>query len=807
MFSRSLSLKLTILAIASLAVTFAIGMTILVLRVSETMEGQNQALQAQTTERVAAQVAAELDAAGDAARGLVTALAAMRSANQTDRGVYDAVLRQTLAANPLLLGTWSGWEPNALDGNDAAFVNAPHHDASGRFIPYWNRSSGKVEVEALAGYDASGSGDYYLLPKQLDRAVALEPFSYEVGGQNMLMMSYGLPIVVDGKFMGTGGVDLSLQALLERVGAIRPFGTGHVEIISTSGLVVSGPDASLIGKVPPAGDPALALAKAALQGGTEQSDGTAADGALMRYVAAPINVGGTADRWTVITAVPVATLDAAVVEGRTTIIALAIGCVLFAGLILFALITLMVGRPLQKMSRAVAKIGAGDYAVEVEGTARRDEIGTLAGALEAFKQNGVKIRQMTEDERLGAEERQAARQKSLAKLEQSFGRVVDAAVAGDLSVRIETDFDDAVTDNIARSVNQLIETVERGLTETGDVLGALADANLGQRVEGDFAGAFARLKDNTNAVAERLGEIVGRLQSTSRTLKTATGEILSGANDLSERTTKQAATIEETSAAMEQLASTVLENAQRAKEASVVAAGVTRTAEEGGVVMGKATDAMERITQSSGKISNIIGLIDDIAFQTNLLALNASVEAARAGEAGKGFAVVAVEVRRLAQSAAQASSEVKGLIEQSGTEVRTGSKLVDEAAQKLEAMLKAARSSNELMDGIARQSHEQAASIEEVNAAVRVMDEMTQHNAALVEETNAAIEQTESQAQELDHIIEVFTLAPEGAPTPAAPPTPPVTRGIKGLQDRVRTAARTYLTHGSTAVAADWEEF
>jgi methyl-accepting chemotaxis protein len=178
----------------------------------------------------------------------------------------------------------------------------------------------------------------------------------------------------------------------------------------------------------------------------------------------------------------------------------------------------------------------------------------------------------------------------------------------------------------------------------------------------------------------------------------------------------------------------------------------------------KATDAMERITASSGKISNIIGLIDDIAFQTNLLALNASVEAARAGEAGKGFAVVAVEVRRLAQSAAQASSEVKGLIEQSGTEVKTGSKLVVEAAQKLQAMLTAARSSNELMDGIAKQSQDQAASIEEVNSAVRQMDEMTQHNAALVEQTNASIEQTEAQANELDRIVEVFRIEDHAAP-------------------------------------------
>ena len=176
----------------------------------------------------------------------------------------------------------------------------------------------------------------------------------------------------------------------------------------------------------------------------------------------------------------------------------------------------------------------------------------------------------------------------------------------------------------------------------------------------------------------------------------------------------------------------------------------------------KATEAMELITASSGKISNIIGMIDDIAFQTNLLALNASVEAARAGEAGKGFAVVAVEVRRLAQSAAEASSEVKALIEQSAQEVAGGSKLVDEAARKLVVMLEAAKDNAGLIEGIASASRDQASAIEEVTAAVRQLDEMTQHNAALVEQTNAAIEQTEAQATELDHVVDVFVVDEDG---------------------------------------------
>ncbi|RYE84062.1 MAG: methyl-accepting chemotaxis protein, partial [Hyphomicrobiales bacterium] len=310
---------------------------------------------------------------------------------------------------------------------------------------------------------------------------------------------------------------------------------------------------------------------------------------------------------------------------------------------------------------------------------------------------------------------------------------------------------------------------------------------------------------HTNRVAENLTDVVGKLKSTSAGLKTATGEILAGANDLSERTTRQAATIQQTSAAMEQLAATVLQNAQRATDASANAETVTHAAEDGGRVMTQATQAMERITASSGKISNIIGMIDDIAFQTNLLALNASVEAARAGEAGKGFAVVAIEVRRLAQSAAEASSEVKVLIEQSGSEVAGGSKLVAEAARKLEAMLEGARRNNELLVSIAQQSREQAASIDEVNGAVRVMDEMTQHNAALVEETNAAIEQTEAQAVELDRIVEVFTV--EGARPAPQLIVPDRKPGIRGMQEKLRSAARSYLGRGNAAIDQDWSEF
>ncbi|UJW87772.1 Cache 3/Cache 2 fusion domain-containing protein [Devosia sp. SL43] len=471
------------------------------------------------------------------------------------------------------------------------------------------------------------------------------------------------------------------------------------------------------------------------------------------------------------------------------------------GFILSRLIT----KPIPKLASSMEAIAEGNYENDVPYTEMGNEVGGMARAVEVFRQNGLRVSQMTEAEAARIIADQENRQKMMSELQGAFGVVVDAAVAGDFSKQVTVEFPDPELNALAGGVNNLVSTFNRGVTEIGQVLGAMANTDLTLRMEGDYEGAFATLKADINAVADKLTEVIGQLRHTSGSLKTATGEILSGANDLSERTTKQAATIEETSAAMEQLASTVLKNAQRAKDASAGAAQVTRTAEEGGLVMDAATSAMERITQSSAKISNIIGMIDDIAFQTNLLALNASVEAARAGDAGKGFAVVAVEVRRLAQSAAQASSEVKVLIEQSAGEVNSGSKLVGEAAGKLRAMLDAARGNNGLLESIANDSREQASAIEEVTTAVRTMDEMTQHNAALVEQTNAAIEQTEAQATELDRIVDVFQIGRQEAPVREQRVAP--AGGARGLQQRLASASARLVTHGNAAVATDWNEF
>ena len=348
-------------------------------------------------------------------------------------------------------------------------------------------------------------------------------------------------------------------------------------------------------------------------------------------------------------------------------------------------------------------------------------------------------------------------------LNASIARVVGAALEGDFSQRVDVDPSEATLAALAGNVNALVETVDRSIADTGDVLAALARTDLTHRVRGTYKGALGRLKDDTNLVGSRLAEVVLQLRDASGEVRRVTSELLQGVNDLAERTSRQAAGLEEATAAIERLDSTTADIARQAGSANGKVGAVAKAAGETGAMMGRANEAMNRISAASSKIGDVIALIDDIAFQTNLLALNASVEAARAGDAGAGFAVVAVEVRRLAQSAATASSQVKDLVETAIREVADGNRIVADATASLDGMLAGIRENSELVGGIARATQEQSGSISELSGAVRQIDEMTQHNAALVEETNAAIEKTEAQANELDRLVDIFVVD-EAAP-------------------------------------------
>ncbi len=382
------------------------------------------------------------------------------------------------------------------------------------------------------------------------------------------------------------------------------------------------------------------------------------------------------------------------------------------------------------------------------------DVARAAGRMQAQAQLAKELQVEYELQALEAER---SNSDMLAALRDAFSQVVEAAVEGNFTARVKTDFDQHTLNQLADVINQLLVCVDDNVSDASNVVAALAAGDLSRRIDGVRLGVFAELQTSVNATADQLKDMVDRLKNAARSLDDASGELASGVDDLSDRTAKQAATIEETSAAMEQLADTVKQNAERAGQARSDASRAHETAEEGGAVMRDATQAIDKIATSSAKISEIIGLIDNIAFQTNLLALNASVEAARAGEAGKGFAVVAAEVRRLAQSAAEASREVKALIQTSVKEVRTGVDLVARAADSLGAIVDSVRDVTSLMNAIADDSREQSSSLEEINVAVRQLDQMTQHNAALVEETHAALSQTSSQTRAITDVAEALS--------------------------------------------------
>ncbi|GEK10699.1 methyl-accepting chemotaxis protein [Pseudoalteromonas peptidolytica] len=344
------------------------------------------------------------------------------------------------------------------------------------------------------------------------------------------------------------------------------------------------------------------------------------------------------------------------------------------------------------------------------------------------------------------------------QIEKEVAGLVQSANSGNLSVRLSDEGKEGFYLRLAQGLNSLVATVDETVTDMGEMLDSLATGNLTQRIEGDYRGAYEKLKKDANTTAEKLTEVLGRIRTSANLVASGAEEISQGNADLSQRTEEQASSLEETASSMEEMTSTVRQNADNAKVANQLAEETCDKATKGGEVVTRAVESMSEINSSSKKIADIIGVIDEIAFQTNLLALNAAVEAARAGEQGRGFAVVAGEVRNLAQRSAAAAKEIKDLIRDSVSKVEDGTLLVNESGETLKGIVESVKRVTNMISDIAEASVEQSSGIEQVNKAVSQMDEMTQQNAALVEEASAAGESMAEQANDMRRLLNFFTL-------------------------------------------------
>ncbi len=390
------------------------------------------------------------------------------------------------------------------------------------------------------------------------------------------------------------------------------------------------------------------------------------------------------------------------------------------------------------------------------------------------------------------------------------GAIVAAAQVNDLSRRISVEDKRGQIAELCTGINGMLDAMavhlaaadalKAAVAETQTIVSAAQANDLSQRIDlAGKTGEIAVLCGGVNAMLDTMSSVVASITESCGALSTAAREIAMGNTDLSQRTEEQASSLEETSASLEELTATVRQNADNAQQANKLAASASDIATRGGAVVGEVVETMDAITQASRKISDIIGVIDEIAFQTNILALNAAVEAARAGDQGRGFAVVASEVRNLAQRSANAAKEIKALISDSVSKVDSGSKLVSAAGQTMGEIVGSVRRVTDIMAEISAASQEQSAGIEQVNTAVSQMDKITQQNAALVEEAAAAAKSMEEQTDAMTQMVSEFVLDAGHVPVAKAKAAPEMRR------------APAVAARGNDRRAAvqsdDWKEF
>ena len=734
----------------------------------------------------AQQAAAEINAGlSDGHRmvsGLEAAIASLRETGSATRENTIALMRKTLEGYPGAIGISTGWEPNAFDGKDADYVGKPAHDASGRFVPYVFRAGSDIKVEVLVDYDKPGAGDYYQLPVKSGKPVLMEPYVYPVNGKDVLMTTLSLPTHANGAVVGYVGTDIDLDKTAADLAAKRPLGDGYIALLSSANAFVSHPDKAVMGKaLKDSGVDAAAWERALAKPGEAQTI-VRPDGTEDLAIALPI-VPFEGAVWNVVVSVPSTTVyanlskivwNSAAIIGVAAVLLVVVGWLLARGFI---------GR-INRVIHQTTQIAEGRLDVELSDREKPDELGDLSRSLQILLENNRRKIQLENE----AEAHRV--QEEIERAERSKG-------------------------HIARE-----EEIRFVVSELGNGLARLSDGDMTVRLEKPFNGALDSIRGNFNESVEKLQAAMLSFRENASTIENGSNEIRSAADDLARRTEQQAASVEQTAAALAEITRSVHESTQRAEDAGQQVSRTKAGAERSGEVVRTAVDAMSAIEQSSQSISNIIGVIDEIAFQTNLLALNAGVEAARAGEAGKGFAVVAQEVRELAQRSANAAKEIKALITASGEQVRNGVSLVGQTGEALQAIVAEVQQINTNVQAIVLAARDQSTGLSEINSAVNIMDQGTQKNAAMVEETNAASHTLVSEVSALSARLAQFNLgngngaaSQRRASPPAAAPARPVVAS-PARSAPVASPARALGNRLAAAIGAqpapssnDWEEF
>ncbi|MET0173251.1 MAG: methyl-accepting chemotaxis protein, partial [Agrobacterium vaccinii] len=585
------------------------------------------------------------------------------------------------------------------------------------FTPYWTKGdSGQMEFST---WSIKPEDEYYSLVLKSQKSVITAPY---LTNMNKLVTSVSVPVMVNGTLFGMAGVDIKLDDLTAAVSQMKPFDGGNVMLLASNGKWLTHPDQSKL--MTAYADQGAETVKQALADGKIKVLSGMPDGSVRLIY--PFSAPGMNTTWAAVLDVPAAVFSAPVWSqiyntaiGGLIILLVTVAVILIAS-------GMLIGRPLKTVLSAVQKMSGGNYHDPISERRSKDELGSLTSALEKFRH------QLARGETLKAEQ-----------------EAMQEQVEADRKSR--TSLEKAKAEDLRR----FVEVVKSRF----DIL---ASGDLTVRMDEKLAPEFETIRLNFNTSVQALEDTIGNVVQAVYAIRSGLSEISTASNDLARRTEQQAASLEETVAALGEVTRGVNDTADGAKTAQKNMDVARDDAEMGGQVVARAIAAMTEIQNSSSKIGNIISVIDEIAFQTNLLALNAGVEAARAGEAGKGFAVVAQEVRELAQRSAQAAKEIKTLISMSSTQVASGVQLVQDTGSSLGKIVEQVLGMRQTIGQMASSASEQAVSLREVSSAADQMDKVTQQNAAMVEETTAAAQNLTQETEALADMVSRFKVGSAG---------------------------------------------
>ena len=632
----------------------------------QNIEQRLDAVASTQAERIQARLTQALDQARN--------LASLNELMGEDRGVslsreeLSNVVRDTVAENPDLLDAFIGWEPDAF-GDDSEYTGREDagYGPDGRFMPWWYRTeSGDIEVLPLGETMESETlqdsgireGEYYLCPRETQMPCVIDPAPYDYNGKTLMVTSFNVPVMVDGEFRGSAGVDLSvdfIQGLLREANGSLYDGAGEMALIAPRGGITAST-------------------------GHPEAAGKQADAVFDETVVSQLQRAKAGD--------PVRDASGEMIE------------------LYWPFRLLEDSKPWVVMIRLPADVvmaGADDLQGDLEAQRQADMAGMIAvGAVIA-----------------------------------ALGLLVSWLLGGSLS----------------RPLRQLAGRMRDIASGGGD---------LTQRLPVRGRNEIAELATQFNAFADTMNDVLLDVRDSSDSVRVASSEIASASQDLAGRTDTTASSLQETSASMEELTGTVSNTADSARQASGLATSASQSATRGGQVVGDVVKTMDEIEAASHQVAEIVTTMDGIAFQTNLLALNASVEAARAGEQGRGFAVVASEVRQLATRSAEASREIKSLIDNAADKTQAGAELARSAGTAMDEIVEGVARVSEVLGEIDAATSEQRDGIGQVNVAVTELDNMTQQNAAMVEQSATAAAELKAQSHRLAETVGAFTLRERG---------------------------------------------